>query len=85
MEGAHGLPPENMKPNGRVKKMEKKLRSLFDYQKFENNADLRGVIDDVHSRYPQYGGLRELKLEDMEQIAAAGVPYQKRNKDDESV
>ena len=31
--------------------LEKKLRALFDYQKFEQNADLQNVIDRVHARY----------------------------------
>ena len=30
--------------------MEKRLRRLFDYQKFEQNAELQGVVDAVHAR-----------------------------------
>ena len=35
--------------------MEKKLRSLFDYQDFAKNADLQAVIDAVHGRYAARG------------------------------
>ena len=31
--------------------MENRLRQLFDFQKFEGNASLQQVIDDVHARY----------------------------------
>ena len=30
--------------------MENRLRQLFDFQKFESNASLQQVIDDVHAR-----------------------------------
>ena len=50
--------------------MERLLKGLFDFQKFENNAALRSVIDSVHSRY----SVRELSLENLEQIFAAGTP-----------
>ncbi len=50
--------------------MEKKLFRLFDYQKFEANKDLQQIIDTVHARYQS----RELSLEDMELINAAGEP-----------
>ena len=49
--------------------MERKLKELFDYQKFEGNTALQNVINSVHSRYQT----RELSFEDMEQISAAGV------------
>ena len=60
--------------------MERKLRGLFDYQKFEGNPALQGVIDSVHSRYQT----RELNLDDLEQVFAAGTPVppaQDNNKD----
>ena len=50
--------------------MESKLRQLFDFQKFEGNSELQQVIDSVHARY----AVRELSLDDMEFVAAAGVP-----------
>lgn len=49
--------------------MENKLKQLFDYQKFEGNADLQQVIDSVHSRY----AARELSLDEMEWVSAAGT------------
>ena len=59
--------------------MENKLRKLFDFQKFEGNASLQSVIDDVHARYAR----RELSMEDMEWVNAAGNidgPENKRRK-----
>lgn len=50
--------------------MEKTLKRLFDFQKFEGNSELQQVIDSVHARY----SARELDLSEMEYIAAAGVP-----------
>ena len=50
--------------------MEKKLTQLFGYQRFAENKDLQQVIDSVHAKY----AVRELSLDDMEYVAAAGVP-----------
>ena len=50
--------------------MEKKLSLLFDYQKFVNNKDLQHVIDAVHARHSG----RMLSDEEVELVAAAGVP-----------
>ena len=50
--------------------MERTLKQLFDYQKFEKNADLERLVDSVHSRY----AIRELSMEDMDMVFAAGVP-----------
>ena len=50
--------------------MEKKLFRLFDYQKFEANKDLQQIIDSTHAR----NRVRELTLEDMEWVNAAGEP-----------
>lgn len=49
--------------------MERKLKNLFDYQKFEGNPALQSVIDSVHSRYP----VRELNMDEMEWVNAAGT------------
>ena len=38
--------------------MENKLKKLFDFQKFEGNASLQSVIDDVHARY----AMKELNM-----------------------
>ena len=59
--------------------MENRLRQLFDFQKFEGNASLQQVIDDVHARYAR----KELSMEDMEWVSAAGYsndPEKKRVK-----
>ena len=37
---------------------------------FEENRDLRQVIDSVHARYAK----RELDLDEMDTVAAAGMP-----------
>ena len=50
--------------------MERTLKSLFDFQKFEGNSDLQRVIDSTHSRY----AVRELNMDEMEFVSAAGVP-----------
>ena len=50
--------------------MERKLRQLFDFQKFQGNRELQQVIDSVHSRY----AVRELSMDDMATVAAAGIP-----------
>ncbi len=47
-----------------------KLTALFDFQKFEGNAELQRVIDSVHARY----AVRELSIDEMEWVNAAGTP-----------
>lgn len=44
------------------------LSALFDFQKFEGNAELQRVIDSVHTRYAK----RELTMEELEWVNAAG-------------
>ena len=58
--------------------MEGKLKSLFDYQKFEGNPELQSVIDSVHARY----AVKELSLDEMEWVAAAGIPESKKDDKD---
>ena len=53
--------------------MEKKLRALFDYQKFEQNKDLQNVIDRVHARY-RSSTARMLDDDEADMVAAAGLP-----------
>lgn len=56
--------------------MEKKLKALLEFQRFENNADLRRIIDSVHSRYAacsEDAAARELTLDEMSMLAAAGT------------
>ena len=50
--------------------MEKKLRQLFDFQKFAGNRELQQVIDSVHARY----SVRELSMDEMSWVNAAGEP-----------
>ena len=50
--------------------MEHLLRGLFDFQKYESNVPLQSLIDSVHRRY----STRELSLENLEQVFAAGTP-----------
>lgn len=50
--------------------MEKVLGRLFDYQRFEQDRDLDRVIEGVHGRY----AVRELDLDELETVAAAGAP-----------
>ena len=53
--------------------MERKLRALFDYQKFEQNKDLQKVIDRVHARYRSRTA-RMLEDDEADMVAAAGMP-----------
>ena len=50
--------------------MDNKLKQLFGYQRFAENKDLQQVIDAVHAKYAK----RELALDDLEMVNAAGVP-----------
>ena len=50
--------------------MERKLKKLFDFQKYESNADLQSVIDSVRARY----SVRELSMDEMSWVNAAGEP-----------
>ena len=50
--------------------MERRLTKLFDYQRFENNPELQKMIDSAHAR----SATRELSLEDLSFVAAAGIP-----------
>ncbi len=50
--------------------MEKALKQLFDFQRFEDNDSLAALIADTHARYEK----RELTLDEMDFISAAGMP-----------
>ena len=54
--------------------MENVLQSLFDFQRFEQNADLQRVIDSVHASVRARQSRPELSLDDAEWVAAAGMP-----------
>ena len=60
--------------------MEGKLKTLFDYQKFEGNSELQRVIDSVHARY----AVKELSLGEMEWVSAAGIPEKSTRKKDKN-
>lgn len=49
--------------------MEKKLRALFDCQRFEKNVHLERLINETESRYAM-----ELSDEDLDMLNAAGEP-----------
>jgi hypothetical protein len=51
-------------------RMERKMKNLFDYQKFEGNGKLQHVIDSVHAKY----AMRELDENDLLFVNAAGSP-----------
>lgn len=53
-----------------------KLKSLFDYQHFEENSRLRKVIDDTHRRLEAL----ELTDDDLDLVAAAGVQDEPKSK-----
>ena len=53
--------------------MEKKVSKLFDFQKYESNEKLAGVIKDVESRYPD-SKKNAISDDDLTFVAAAGKP-----------
>ena len=53
--------------------MEKALKALFDFQRFENNPDLAKIIEEVHARRGAASSRRQmLSLDDAEWVNAAG-------------
>ena len=57
--------------------MENILRTLFDFQRFENHIDLSNVIVSTHSRCMR----QQLDLDDMEYVAAGVMIDHKSNED----
>lgn len=58
--------------------MENKLKSLFEYQRFEKNAHLQNLIDETLNRYDAV----ELSEDDLDYVNAAGssvVPRKQKN------
>lgn len=49
--------------------MEKKLRSLFEFQRFEGNRELQSLIEETEKRSAQ-----ALSDDDLWMVNAAGVP-----------
>lgn len=62
--------------------MDKKLRGMFDYQRFENNPRLKSMLDNALSRYG-FSGEGELSDDDVGLLNAAGttVADPKHNKE----
>ena|GEM_PF-2696150 len=61
--------------------MGNKLSSLFDFQKYEKNEKMQAVIDSVHARYAAV----RLSDDDVEWVAAAGMPNAAPGKPDPAV
>ena len=55
--------------------MEKKLKSFFDFMRFENNSRIEKMMQQAEDRYPD-----ELFDDDLTDIFAAGEPV-RNNKD----
>lgn len=55
--------------------MEKKLKMMFDFQRFENNAKLSKLIAETETRFK-----KQLDDDELELIAAAGEAEQKKEK-----
>ena len=55
--------------------MDKKLKMLFDYQRFEKNQRLEELIRETESRYA-----KELSEEELSLVSAAGEIKEEQNK-----
>ena len=60
--------------------MERLLKALFDYQRFERSEALQEIIDSVETRY---SGIVPLMDEQLGIVAAAGAPEYAVRKDKE--
>ncbi len=60
--------------------LENALKTLFDFQRFQNNPELRSVIDAVEEKYAD-GLILKLADEDLE-LAAGGVRAAEEGKKD---
>ena len=61
--------------------MERSLRFLFDYQKFEQSSSLQTVIDDVIDRY-SLCGLISIEDDSLDMVAGGVGEGQEETKDD---
>lgn len=52
--------------------MEKRLRRMFDYQRFENEPRLKAMLDGALGRY-DFSGEGELSDDDVDLLNAAGT------------
>ena len=59
--------------------MDNRLKQLFGYQHLAENRELQQVIDSVHAKY----AMRKLSLDEMEMVAAAGIPDPQPKQKDE--
>lgn len=59
--------------------MDNRLKQLFGYQHLAENRELQQVIDSVYAKY----AMRELSLDEMEMVAAAGIPDPQPKQKDE--
>ena len=62
--------------------MDKTLRNLFEYQRFENNPRLKKMLDDALSRY-DFSGEGELSDDDAGLLNAAGTTVADTKRDKE--
>ena len=60
--------------------LENALKTLFDFQRFQNNPELRSVIDAVEEKYPD-GLILKLADEDLA-LAAGGLRSEEKGKKD---
>ena len=60
--------------------MDKKLRTLFDYQRFAGNSRLAELIEETERR-----GFRELTMEELGMVNAAGQNTEVVVKEDEKI
>ena len=54
--------------------MNRTLKRLFDYQRFENDSRLGGMIRETETCYGMRGGVLDLSDDDLMFLNAAGVP-----------
>ncbi len=59
--------------------MDKKLKALFDYQKFKGNKKLERLIVETESRYS-----RELSDDEISIVSAAGEPLAKMTESEDN-
>lgn len=58
--------------------MEKKLKSLFDFQKFEGNDELAKMIAETEGRFK-----KALSDEELFMVSAAGMPAKPKDEDED--
>lgn len=63
---------------------DKKLRQLFDYQKFEKNSALDFAIQSARSfiKSQEKAGATELSSDELDMLSAAGIPHLREEEKD---